>query len=77
MDTMTYEQFWGLSMNVTRVSGRLTHAVLAALGAVNAENLSPSFFEPIATSRRQAEDMAFERNAAVTFARACSEKIAR
>lgn len=68
--TLTYEQYFGLSLNISRVSGRHTFSVFQALCASRADKLPPSFFEPVSSSRKEAEDRSFDYNAVLAFQRA-------
>lgn len=63
-----------MSLNIARVQGRLTHAVFGALNAFHSDRLPASFFEPIAATKREAEDMAFDWKAAKNVARAVAGK---
>jgi hypothetical protein len=74
LDTLTYEQWFGLWLNVPRVQGKMTHAFFQALNAFHADRLTADFFEPVSANRKEAENKAFDWNAAKDFARAVARK---
>lgn len=57
-------------MNLGRAQGRQTFAFFQALCAAKAERLPAAFFEPMSSSKEEAEDKAFDFNAARATARA-------
>lgn len=67
---LTYEQYFGLWLNLDSTAGRMTFAVFQALNAVKAERLPASFFEPVSASRKEAEDKAFDWTVSKNVARA-------
>lgn len=71
---MTYDQFFGLSLNLKRVQGRLTFAFFQALNAANARRLPVGFFESVSDSLAEAKDRAFDYNASLAVQRAMAGK---
>lgn len=72
-DKLTYEDYFGLSLNAERVHGRLMHAMFRALNASRSSQLSAAFFEAVSSSREEAEDMAFSWNASMYDAQVAAE----
>jgi hypothetical protein len=74
LNTLTYEQYFGLSLNVDRAYGRQAFSVFLGVAAASPNaKVSAGFFEPVTYSREEAEDAAYEVNAQRTLARAMAE----
>ena len=75
LDTLSYEQYYGLQLNIHRVHGRAAFAVFQGVGfAFSDGKIPPKFFEPICNSAEEAEDIAFSVSAQRAFANAVAGK---
>ena len=71
---LSYEQFFGLTLNLGRIQARQSYAIFQGLNAASADRLPAWFFEPVSASSDEARDKAFDHNAARAVARAMAGK---